>query len=176
MTTAPGRLVVCTVAFLALVALSPRLPADTAVRDPAAPSVPQAMAAAKRLWSAIRAHDRARIGAAVAAAIHTRAALFDEAGKRDHELDVERARFAEKMRTLELGGEPATNWRSIEAPYSVGPGAVWVSADVESAAGVHEGHGARTATLSFGVRLVGGRALVVAFDAVYGESPLIFSR
>lgn len=137
----------------------------------------QAMASAKRLWSAIRSHDRSRIAAAVGATVHTRADLVGSAGKIDHETDVERARFAESIRTLDLGDEPANDWRAVAAPNSApGPGITWIGADVTSSAGVREGHGARTANLTFGVRLVGGRALVVAFDAIYGEAGLIFSR
>jgi hypothetical protein len=164
------------VALAAVLAIPSALRADTEVRSPLAPTSSQALSAAKRLWSAIRSHDRARIAAAVDARVHTRAALVGTAGKNDHETDVERARFAEKMTTIDLGSERAEGWHAIEAPFALGPGIAWIGAEVESAAGVGEGHGARTASLTFGVRLVGGRALVIAFDAIYGESRLIFSR
>jgi hypothetical protein len=93
----------------------------------------------------------------------------------DYQADVERAKFAEVMMTLELGGEPATDWSPIKAPLTSTPDTVWVGASVQATTG-EEGHGARTGDLSFGVRLVEGRARVVAFDVTYAESHRIFSR
>jgi hypothetical protein len=162
---------------LALIAAAPSpLSADESIRGPAQPSSAQAIAAAKRLWSAVRARDRGRIAAAAAAPVRMRASVAGLVVKDDHEADVERARFAELMTELDLGTERAEGWRRLEQPpFTTPAGTVWVGADVQASTG-SEGHGARTGDLAFGVRLVGGRALVVAFDVSYAESHLIYSR
>jgi hypothetical protein len=162
---------------VALLILAPSsLLADASVRAPAPPTSAQAIVVAKRLWSAIRAHDPNRIGAAVGARVHVRASVAGLAVTDDFETDVERGRFAERMTTLELGSEPARDWHRIaQPPLAAAPGTVWIGAGVASTTG-EEGHGARSAGVAFGVRLVDGHALVVAFDVTYGESPLIFSR
>ncbi|HZS42433.1 MAG TPA: hypothetical protein VFF06_36635 [Polyangia bacterium] len=161
---------------VALVVTPSSLLADASVRAPAPPSSAQAIGAAKRLWSAIRAHDPGRIGAAVGARVRMWASFAGLAHTDDFEADIERARFAEQMTTLELGGEPARDWHPLaKPPLAAAAGTVWMGATAASTT-AQEGHGTRSADLAFGVRLVDGRALVVAFDATYAESHLIFSR
>jgi hypothetical protein len=171
-----SRRLVSFAAALALILAPASLLADASVRAPAPPTSAQAVAVAKRLWSAIRSRDPKRIAGAVAARVHLHASLAELVVKDDFETDVERARFAERMTTLELGTEAARDWHLIaEPPLSTPPGTTWVGAAVASSTG-EEGHGARIADVAFGVRIVDGHALVVAFDINYGESHLIFSR
>ncbi len=159
---------------LMLIAARP-LFADTSVVAPSTPSTAQATAAAKKLWSAVRAHDRKRIAAAVGPQVRMWAHAAGLATDDDYQAEIERAQFAEKMLTLELGAEPAGDWRAIKAPLATNAEVVWVGATVQAKSG-SEGHGLRSGDLSFGVRLVDGRALVVAFDVAYSESKRIFSR
>jgi hypothetical protein len=161
---------------LVIVMMSSTAFADASIEAPPRPSLAQATAAARRLWKAVRARDRNAIAAAVDKQVRMWASLAELAVDDNYQAEVDRASFAARMLTLELGDEPATDWHAVVKPPLKGSADMaWVGAAVQARTG-SEGHGARTGDLSFGVRFRDGRALVVAFDVVYGESHRIFSK
>jgi hypothetical protein len=140
------------------------------------PTTAQAIAAGQRLWSAVRAGSRQRITGAVDARVRMWAALAGFAVTDNYEIDVDLDRFVATMATLELGNEPARDWHLLpRPPLSTAEKTVWVGATIHVRP-VSEGGRQKIGALAFGVRFVGGKPLVVAFDVTYTEYGPVFSR